>query len=119
MPIHTAKPPFLIEIAIEPKTKADQQRLGEALAALAAEDPSFHVSTDHESGQTILKGTSELHLDTKVDILKRIYKVDANIGAPQVAFRERITQRVEHSYSHKKKTGGKGQFASVALVVVF
>src|SRR6202008_4062733 len=83
----------------------------------AAEDPSFRVSTDQESGQTILKGMGELHLDIKVDILKRTYKVDANIGAPQVAFRERITQRVEHSYTHKKQTGGTGQFAAITIIV--
>jgi elongation factor G len=106
----------VIEIAIEPKTKADQQKLGEALAKLAAEDPSFVVSTDGESGQTILKGTSEEHLDAKVGFLKRD-GINANIGAPQVAFRERITQRVEHSYTHKKQTGGTGQFAAVTLVV--
>jgi len=88
-----------------------------ALAKLAAEDPSFRVSTDQESGQTILKGMGELHLDIKVDILRRTYKVDANIGAPQVAFRERITKRVEHSYVHKKQTGGTGQFAAVSLIV--
>ncbi len=110
-------PEPVIEIAIEPKSKADQEKLGVALAKLAAEDPSFRVSTDHEFGQTILKGMGELHLDIKVDILKRTYKVDANIGAPQVAFRERITQRVEHSYTHKKQTGGTGQFAAVTLVV--
>jgi elongation factor G len=110
-------PEPVIEIAIEPKSKADQEKLGVALAKLAAEDPSFRVSTDQESGQTILKGMGELHLDIKVDILKRTYKVDANIGAPQVAFRERITQRVEHSYTHKKQTGGTGQFAAVTLVV--
>jgi elongation factor G len=110
-------PEPVIEIAIEPKSKADQEKLGVALAKLAAEDPSFRVTTDHESGQTILKGMGELHLDIKVDILKRTYKVDANIGAPQVAFRERITQRVEHSYTHKKQTGGTGQFAAVTLVV--
>ena len=86
-------PDPVIEIAIEPKSKADQEKLGVALAKLAAEDPSFRVSTDQESGQTILKGMGELHLDIKVDILKRTYKVDANIGAPQVAFREKITQR--------------------------
>ena len=89
-------PDPVIEIAIEPKSKADQEKLGVALAKLAAEDPSFRVSTDQESGQTILKGMGELHLDIKVDILRRTYKVDANIGAPQVAFRESITQRVEH-----------------------
>jgi len=110
-------PEPVIEIAIEPKSKADQEKLGIALAKLAAEDPSFRVSTDHESGQTILKGMGELHLDIKVDILKRTYKVDANIGAPQVAFRERITKRVEHSYTHKKQTGGTGQFAAVTIVV--
>jgi elongation factor G len=108
--------PCLIEIAIEPKSKADQEKLGVALAKLAAEDPSFRVSTDQESGQTILKGMSESHLDEKVGRLKR-EGISANIGAPQVAFRERITQRVEHSYTHKKQTGGKGQFAAVTLIV--
>jgi len=110
-------PEPVIEIAIEPKSKADQEKLGIALAKLAAEDPSFRVSTDHESGQTILKGMGELHLDIKVDILKRTYKVDANIGAPQVAFRERVTKKVEQSYTHKKQTGGTGQFAAVTLIV--
>src|SRR5213076_1754860 len=110
-------PEPVIEIAIEPKTKADQEKLGIALAKLAAEDPSFRVSTDQESGQTILKGMGELHLDIKVDILKRTYKVDANIGAPQVAFRERITKRAEVDYTHKKQTGGTGQFARVKFVV--
>src|ERR1700759_553473 len=110
-------PDPVIEIAIEPKSKADQEKLGVALAKLANEDPSFRVSTDQESGQTILKGMGELHLDIKVDILRRTYKVDANIGAPQVAFRERVTRRVEHSYTHKKQTGGTGQFAGVTLVV--
>ncbi|MGA9454801.1 MAG: elongation factor G, partial [Pseudolabrys sp.] len=106
-------PDPVIEIAIEPKSKADQEKLGVALAKLAAEDPSFRVSTDQESGQTILKGMGELHLDIKVDILKRTYKVDANIGAPQVAFREKISQRVEHGYTHKNQTGGSGQFAQI------
>ena len=110
-------PEPVIEIAIEPKSKADQEKLGIALAKLAAEDPSFRVSTDHESGQTILKGMGELHLDIKVDILKRTYKVDANIGAPQVAFRERITKPANVDYTHKKQTGGTGQFAAVILVV--
>ncbi|MGJ4903751.1 elongation factor G [Bradyrhizobium sp. HKCCYLRH2060] len=110
-------PEPVIEIAIEPKSKADQEKLGVALAKLAAEDPSFRVSTDHESGQTILKGMGELHLDIKVDILKRTYKVDANIGAPQVAFRERITKPANVDYTHKKQTGGTGQFAAVSLVV--
>ena len=110
-------PEPVIEIAIEPKSKADQEKLGVALAKLAAEDPSFRVSTDHESGQTILKGMGELHLDIKVDILRRTYKVDANIGAPQVAFREKITKRAEVDYTHKKQTGGTGQFARVKFVV--
>jgi elongation factor G len=109
-------PDPVIEIAIEPKSKADQEKLGVALAKLAAEDPSFHVSTDQESGQTILKGMGELHLDIKVDILKRTYKVEANIGAPQVAYREKISQRVEHDYTHKKQSGGSGQFAQISIV---
>jgi len=106
----------VIEIAIEPKSKADQEKLGVALAKLAAEDPSFRVSTDQESGQTILKGMGELHLDIKVDILKRTYKVDANIGAPQVAYREKITRPTTVDYTHKKQTGGSGQFARVKIV---
>ena len=110
-------PDPVIEIAIEPKSKADQEKLGVALAKLAAEDPSFRVSTDQESGQTILKGMGELHLDIKVDILKRTYKVDANIGAPQVAFRERVTRRAEVDYVHKNQSGGSGQFAGVSIVV--
>ena len=109
--------PGIIEIAIEPKTKADRAKLDAALAELAAKDSSFCVSTDHESGQTILKGVSELHLDNKIEALKRVYNVDANIGAPQVAFRERVTKRVEHSYTHKKQSGGTGQFAAVTLIV--
>src|SRR3974390_465953 len=109
-------PEPVIEIAIEPKSKADQEKLGVALAKLATEDPSFRVSTDQESGQPILKGMGGLHLDIKVDILKRTYKVDANIGAPQVAFREKITRRVEHDYTHKKQTGGSGQFAAIKIV---
>jgi elongation factor G len=109
-------PDPVIEIAIEPKSKADQEKLGVALSKLAAEDPSFRVSTDQESGQTILKGMGELHLDIKVDILRRTYKVDANIGQPQVAYRERLTKRVEIDYTHKKQTGGTGQFARVIIV---
>jgi elongation factor G len=109
-------PDPVIEIAIEPKSKADQEKLGVALAKLANEDPSFRVSTDEESGQTILKGMGELHLDIKVDILKRTYKVDANIGAPQVAYRERISKPVTIDYTHKKQTGGSGQFARVKIV---
>jgi elongation factor G len=108
-------PEPVIEIAIEPKSKADQEKLGVALAKLAAEDPSFRVSTDQESGQTILKGMGELHLDIKVDILKRTYKVDANIGAPQVAYREKITRLTTVDYTHKKQTGGSGQFARVKI----
>jgi elongation factor G len=110
-------PEPVIEIAIEPKSKADQEKLGLALSKLAAEDPSFRVSTDQESGQTILKGMGELHLDIKVDILRRTYKVDANVGAPQVAYRETITKKAEIDYTHKKQTGGTGQFARVKLVV--
>src|SRR5450631_1320146 len=109
-------PEPVIEIAIEPKSKADQEKLGVALAKLAAEDPSFRVSTDQESGQTILKGMGELHLDIKVDILKRTYKVEANIGAPQVAYREKISRKVTKDYVHKKQTGGSGQFARIKIV---
>jgi elongation factor G len=109
-------PDPVIEIAVEPKSKADQEKLGVALAKLAAEDPSFRVSTDQESGQTILKGMGELHLDIKIDILKRTYKVDANIGAPQVAYREKITRATTIDYVHKKQTGGSGQFARVKIV---
>jgi elongation factor G len=114
--IHTQSP-WLVEIAIEPKSKAGRQKLDVALAKLAAEDPSFRVSTDQESGQTILKGMGELHLDTKLDILKRTHKVDANIGASQVAFRERMTQRVEVEYTYKKIFGPKGDFACVKFIV--
>ncbi|WP_020176162.1 elongation factor G [Methyloferula stellata] len=109
-------PEPVIEIAIEPKSKADQEKLGVALQKLAAEDPSFRVSTDQESGQTILKGMGELHLDIKVDILRRTYKVDANIGAPQVAYREKLTRRVEIDETHKKQTGGTGQFARIKVI---
>ena len=109
-------PDPVIEIAIEPKSKADQEKLGVALAKLVAEDPSFRVHTDQESGQTIIKGMGELHLDIKVDILRRTYKVDANIGAPQVAYRERITKAGHRDYVHKKQTGGHGQFARVKIL---
>ncbi|WP_299016592.1 elongation factor G [uncultured Caulobacter sp.] len=109
-------PAPVIEIAVEPKSKADQEKLGVALQKLAAEDPSFTVSTDHESGQTILKGMGELHLDIKIDILKRTYKVEANVGAPQVAYRESLSKKAEIDYTHKKQTGGTGQFARVKLV---
>jgi elongation factor G len=110
-------PDPVIEIAVEPKTKADQEKLGVALSRLAAEDPSFRVSTDQESGQTILKGMGELHLDIKVDILKRTYKVDVSVGAPQVAYRETITKAITHSYTHKKQSGGSGQFAAVEFEI--
>jgi elongation factor G len=109
-------PDPVIEIAIEPKSKADQEKLGVALAKLVAEDPSFRVATDPESGQTIIRGMGELHLDIKVDILKRTYKVDANIGAPQVAYREKITRPATIDYTHKKQTGGHGQFARIKIV---
>ncbi|HTK85493.1 MAG TPA: elongation factor G [Patescibacteria group bacterium] len=109
-------PDPVIEIAIEPKSKADQEKMGVALGKLVSEDPSFRVTTDQESGQTILKGMGELHLDIKIDILKRTYGVEANIGAPQVAYRETITKRAEIDYTHKKQTGGSGQFAKIHLV---
>jgi elongation factor G len=109
-------PDPVIEIAIEPKSKTDQEKLGVALQKLAAEDPTFRVSTDPESGQTILKGMGELHLDIKVDILKRTYKVEANVGAPQVAYRETLGRRTEIDYTHKKQTGGSGQFARIKVV---
>ncbi|HJW40038.1 MAG TPA: elongation factor G [Rhizomicrobium sp.] len=108
-------PDPVIEVAIEPKTKADQEKMGMALVRLAQEDPSFRVSTDQESGQTILKGMGELHLEIKVDILKRTYKVEANVGAPQVAYRETLSRPVSVKYTHKKQTGGSGQFAEVSI----
>ncbi len=108
-------PDPVIEVAIEPKTKGDQEKMGMALVRLAQEDPSFRVSTDQESGQTILKGMGELHLEIKVDILKRTYKVDANVGAPQVAYRETLSKPVTVKYTHKKQTGGSGQFAEVTI----
>lgn len=108
-------PEPVIEIAIEPKSKADQEKLGVALGKMVAEDPSFTVHTDQESGQTIMKGMGELHLDIKVDILKRTYKVDANIGAPQVAYRKSLGKKVDIDYTHKKQTGGTGQFARIKL----
>ncbi len=108
-------PEPVIELAVEPKSKADQEKLGVALSKLAAEDPSFRVSTNHETGQTILKGMGELHLDIKVDILRRTYKVDANVGAPQVAYRETISKPYQEDYTHKKQSGGSGQFARVII----
>ena len=100
---------------IEPKTKADQEKMALALNEMALEDPSFRVSVDQESGETILKGMGELHLDIKVDILKRTHKVEADVGAPQVAYRESLARPTEVDYTHKKQTGGTGQFARVKM----
>jgi elongation factor G len=108
-------PEPVISIAVEPKSKADQEKMGMALSRLAAEDPSLRVSSDQESGQTILKGMGELHLDIIIDRMKREFKVEANIGAPQVAYRETITQKGEIDYTHKKQSGGSGQFARVII----
>ena len=110
-------PDPVIEIAVEPKTKGDQEKMSQGLARLAAEGPSFRVETDIESGQTIMKGMGELHLDILVDRLKREFKVEANIGAPQVAYRETISVPIEHTYTHKKQSGGSGQFAEVKLAI--
>ena len=110
-------PEPVIEIAVEPKTKADQEKMSTGLARLAAEDPSFRVETDIESGQTIMKGMGELHLDILVDRLKREFKVEANIGAPQVAYRETIGHEAEIDYTHKKQSGGSGQFGRVKMVI--
>jgi elongation factor G len=109
-------PDPVIEVAVEPKTKGDQEKMSNALQRLAAEDPSFRVSVDHESGQTVIKGMGELHLEILVDRMKREFKVDANVGAPQVAYRETITKTAEIDYTHQKQTGGSGQFARVKLV---
>ncbi|TVR78908.1 MAG: elongation factor G [Rhodospirillales bacterium] len=108
-------PDPVIEVAVEPKTKGDQEKMGVALARLASEDPSFRVSSDPESGQTVIKGMGELHLEILVDRMKREFKVDANVGAPQVAYRETISRPAEIDYTHKKQTGGAGQFARVIL----
>ncbi|HEY0626385.1 MAG TPA: elongation factor G [Allosphingosinicella sp.] len=110
-------PDPVIELSVEPKTKADQEKMGIALNRLAAEDPSFRVSTDHESGQTIIKGMGELHLEILVDRMKREFKVDANVGAPQVAYREYLKKPVELTYTHKKQSGGSGQFGEVKVQV--
>ena len=110
-------PDPVIEIAVEPRTKADQEKMGQALQRLAAEDPSFRVETDRESGQTIMKGMGELHLDILIDRMKREFKVEANIGAPQVAYRETISHTAQIDYTHKKQTGGAGQFARVKMVI--
>jgi elongation factor G len=110
-------PEPVIEVAVEPKTKADQEKLSTALGKLAAEDPSFRVGIDAESAQTVIKGMGELHLEIIVDRLKREFKVDANVGAPQVAYRETISRPAEVDYTHRKQTGGAGQFARVKLVM--
>jgi len=108
-------PDPVIEVAVEPKTKADHEKMGQALARLAQEDPSFRVNTDEESGQTIIKGMGELHLEILVDRMKREFKVEANVGAPQVAYRETISTSYDVDYSHKKQSGGAGQFARVKI----
>ena len=110
-------PEPVIEMKVEPKTKVDQEKMAVALYKLAAEDPSFRVSTDSESGETIIKGMGELHLDIKVDILKRTHKVEVVVGAPQVAYREAITRKITKDYTHKKQTGGTGQYARVILEI--
>ncbi len=108
-------PDPVIEVAVEPKTKSDQEKMGVALARLASEDPSFRVTSDPESGQTVIKGMGELHLEIIVDRMRREFKVDANVGAPQVAYRETISRQTEIDYTHKKQTGGAGQFARVIV----
>ncbi len=110
-------PEPVIELSVEPKTKADQEKMGVALNRLAAEDPSFRVSTDHESGQTIIKGMGELHLDILVDRMRREFKVEANVGAPQVAYRESLARSVDVDYTHKKQSGGSGQFGRAKVTV--
>ncbi len=110
-------PDPVIELSVEPKTKADQEKMGIALNRLSAEDPSFRVSTDHESGQTIIKGMGELHLDIIVDRMRREFKVEANVGAPQVAYREYLAKPVEIDYTHKKQSGGSGQFGRIKFKV--
>jgi elongation factor G len=109
-------PDPVIEVAVEPKTKGDQEKMATALGRLAQEDPSFQVASDPESGQTVIKGMGELHLEILVDRMKREFKVDANVGAPQVAYRETITRQAEIDYTHKKQTGGSGQFARIKVV---
>src|SRR5204862_499475 len=110
-------PEPVIELSVEPKTKDDQEKMGLALNRLAREDPSFRVTTDHESGQTIIKGMGELHLEILVDRMKREFKVEANVGAPQVAYREYLAKPVELTYTHKKQSGGSGQFAEIRISV--
>jgi elongation factor G len=110
-------PDPVIEVAVEPKTKADQEKMGIALNRLAQEDPSFRVASDPESGQTVIKGMGELHLEILVDRMKREFKVEANVGAPQVAYRETIRRTAEVNYTHKKQTGGAGQYARVRIII--
>jgi elongation factor G len=110
-------PEPVIELSVEPKTKADQEKMGIALNRLSAEDPSFRVSTDHESGQTIIKGMGELHLDIIVDRMRREFKVEANVGAPQVAYREYLAKPIDLDHTHKKQSGGTGQFGRVKVKV--
>ena len=110
-------PEPVIDVAVEPKTKADQEKMGLALQRLAKEDPSFRVATDEESGQTVISGMGELHLDILVDRMKREFKVEANVGAPQVAYRETLSKEAEIDYTHKKQSGGAGQFARLKIVV--
>jgi elongation factor G len=110
-------PEPVIELSVEPKTKADQEKMGVALHRLSAEDPSFRVATDHESGQTIIKGMGELHLEIIVDRMRREFKVEANVGAPQVAYREYLGKAVDVDYTHKKQSGGTGQFGRVKVRV--
>ena len=110
-------PEPVIEVAVEPKTKADQEKMGLALARLAKEDPSFRVSSDNESGQTVISGMGELHLDILVDRMKREFKVEANVGAPQVAYRETFSKEAEIDYTHKKQSGGAGQFARLKIII--
>src|SRR5690606_1817199 len=108
-------PDPVIEVAVEPKTKNDQEKMALALNRLAAEDPSFRVSVDQESGQTVIKGMGELHLEIIVDRMRREFKVEANVGAPQVAYRETLTKVADIDYTHKKQSGGSGQFARVKI----
>src|SRR3989440_4486790 len=110
-------PAPVISVAVEPKTKADQEKMGLALQRLAKEDPSFRVHTDQESGQTIISGMGELHLEIIVDRMRREFKVEANAGKPQVAYRETVTQPVEYDYRHVKQTGGHGQYAHTRFIV--
>jgi elongation factor G len=110
-------PDPVISISVKPKTKGGDEKMGLALSKMVQEDPSFHVMTDEESGETIIKGMGELHLDIKVDILRRTHGVDVEVGEPQVAYRESVTKRVEDSYTHKKQSGGSGQFGRIDYVV--